>query len=100
MIRFKGRYDDLKWGAHNYSVTRTQKETLDGLWYMMRGLPRTNPLHGTIPEGYFCSQRLDNGAVVIGLHGHSVSVGRNGRVVGNKVYFEDVSLIPSSVPRR
>lgn len=91
MSQFKGRRGDLKWGKYKYPVTRTQKETLDGLRYMMRGLPRapvtnddiTHPSSDDIPVGYFCSQRANNGDVVIGLNNHSVSVHRSGRITSN-----------------
>ena len=84
MGRFPGRPGDFTWGKYDYPVTRTQHETLDGLWYMMSGLPRAHPDNGDMPKGYFCSQRSDNGDVVMGLNHHSVSVDRNGRVTANR----------------
>lgn len=83
MAKFRGLPGDLTWGVYNYPVTRTQKETLEGLHYMMTGLPRAHPANGDMPQGYFCSQRESNGAVVVGLHHHSVSVYRTGRIRGN-----------------
>lgn len=89
--RFKGKRSDLKWGKYDYPVTRTQKDTLDGLWYMMSGLPRTynpeearDPRGYTLPEGGFYSQRPDNGSVIIGLHHFSVTVNRWGRITSNE----------------
>ena len=84
MAKFSARYADLTWGKYDYPVTPIQKRTLEGLEYMMSGLPRTDPKNGDIPAGYFCSQRPDNGDVVIGLYNHSVSVNRNGRVTANR----------------
>jgi hypothetical protein len=84
MARFVGRRKDLTWGPYNYPVTRTQKEALDGLWYMMSGLPQSRSINGYIPEGYFCSQRPDTGEVIMGLHHHSVSIHRNGRITSNE----------------
>lgn len=82
MALFSGRRGDLTWGIYDYPVTRTQKAALEGLKYMMSGLPRA--LDNVIPEGYFCSQRADNGTVIIGLHHCSVNVDRNGRITSNK----------------
>lgn len=84
MAKFPGRRGDLKWGTYDYPVTRTQKATLDGLWYMMSGLPRAHPANGDMPEGYFCSQYHTNGDVVMGLNHHSVSVHRDGRITSNE----------------
>jgi hypothetical protein len=81
MAKFEGQPNDLVWGRRDYPVTRTQKATLDGLRYMMTGLPHSD--HDDIPQGYFCSQNESNGDVVIGLHHHSVSVHRNGRLTAN-----------------
>jgi hypothetical protein len=83
MTRFEGRRGDLTWGIYNYPVTQTQKETLDGLWYMMTGLPRAHPANGNMPKGFFCSQRPESGDVVIGLNHYSVSVHRSGRITSN-----------------
>ena len=83
MARFRGRRDDLKWGIYDYPVTSTQKRTLEGLHHMMNGLPRAHPANGNMPKGYFCSQRIDTGTVVVGLHHHSVSVHRDGRITAN-----------------
>jgi hypothetical protein len=80
MARFAGRDGDLKWGPYNYPVTPTQKATLDGLWYMMSGLPTYNGE----PIGYFASQQPNTGVVFIGLHHKSVSVHRNGRITSNE----------------
>jgi|tagenome__1003787_1003787.scaffolds.fasta_scaffold12071519_1 hypothetical protein len=80
MAKFAGRRGDLTWGTFNYSVTRSQKATLDGLLYMMSGLPWGDSL----PREGFCSQRPDNGVVVIGLHHQSVSVHRSGRITSNQ----------------
>lgn len=84
MARFAGRSGDLKWGKYDYPVTKTQKATLDGLWYMMSGLPRAHPANGDMPVGYFCSQRPSDGVVIMGLHHQSVSVHRNGRITSNQ----------------
>jgi len=85
MVKFAGRKGDLTWGKYDYPVTRTQKEALDGLLYMMSGLPKWSPSNGypLMPQGYFCSQREQDGAVVMGLNHHSVSVHRNGRITSN-----------------
>lgn len=80
-LQFKGRRGDLKWGKFKYPVTRTQKAALEGLRYMMRGVPQAK--YDDIPSGYFCSQRIDNGDVVIGLNNHLVSVHRSGRITSN-----------------
>jgi hypothetical protein len=84
MPRFKGRKGDLTWGRYNYPVTQSQKDTLDGLEYLMRGLPRAHPANGDIPEGYFASQNLLDGGVIIGLHHNSVTVHRTGRITSNE----------------
>jgi hypothetical protein len=85
MAKFAGRRGDLKWGKYDYPVTKTQKATLDGLLYMMSGLPTWHPANGypLMPEGYFCSQYPSDGRVVMGLNHQSVSVHRNGRVTSN-----------------
>lgn len=83
MARFTGRRNDLVWGKFDFSVTRTQKATLDGLWYMLSGLPRVY-MAGDLPAGGFYSQREDTGDVVIGLYHQSVSVHRNGRISSNQ----------------
>lgn len=83
MAKFAGRRGDLKWGKFDYPVTKTQKATLDGLWYMMNGLPRSHSANGDTPEGYFCSQTPSNGDVVMGLHGCSVTIHRTGRITAN-----------------
>ena len=85
VTKFEGRPGDFSWGKYDYPVTRTQKETLDGLQYMMSGLPKS--LEG-LPQGYFCSQRPDNGDVVIGLNHQSVNVDRNGRITSNQTQTE------------
>jgi hypothetical protein len=51
----------------------------------MSGLPQSPE---GIPQGYFCSQRPDNGDVVMGLHHKSVTVDRNGRVTSNQTEGE------------
>lgn len=81
---FKGRSGDLKWGRFDYRVTRTQKEALDGIWYMLTG--QTNAADGTAnapTRGIFCSQVPLNGAMIIGLDHHSVTVYRSGRIISN-----------------
>jgi hypothetical protein len=85
VTKFAGRPGDFSWGKYDYPVTRTQKEALDGLRYLMSGLPQSRE---GIPEGYFCSQRPDNGDVVMGLHHQSVTVDRNGRVTSNQTQTE------------
>lgn len=84
MTKFAGHKGDLTWGKYDFPVTRTQKSTLDGLWYMMSGLPRSHPMNGDMPAGYFCSQRPSSGDVVIGLNHQSVNVHRNGRITSNQ----------------
>lgn len=83
MSIFPGRRADQKWGRYDYPVTKTQKATLDGLWYMLSGLPRAYE-NDRLPQGGFYSQREDTGAVVIGLNHQSVSVHRNGRITSNE----------------
>lgn len=82
MAKYAGKRGDLTWGKYGYPVTRTQKAALDGLWYMMSKLPRA--YNSDIPAGGFCSQREDNGDVIIGLHYCSVNVHRNGRITSNE----------------
>lgn len=93
MAKFAGRKGDLKWGAFDFPVTKTQKATLDGLWYMMSGLPkvpRALSLRPDVSDGWdlpkrcFYSQKESNGDVVIGLNHESVTVRRDGRLVGNE----------------
>lgn len=83
MAKFAGRRGDLTWGVFDYPVTRTQKAALDGLWYMMSGLPRSlnNVRH---PADSFYSQNGSDGAVIIGLNHESVSVHRSGRITSNQ----------------
>lgn len=82
MAKFAGRRNDLVWGKYDYPVTRTQKATLDGLWYMLSGLPRA--YLSDLPRGGFYSQNPDDGGVVIGLHHQSVTVRRTGRITSNQ----------------
>jgi hypothetical protein len=87
LAKFKGRRGDLKWGVYDFPVTRTQKAALDGIWYMLRTLPRAyNPVaeDGELPQGGFYSQRENNGDIVIGLHGNSLTVHRSGRITSNE----------------
>jgi hypothetical protein len=84
---FKGRKGDLKWGVYDYPVTYAQKQALDGLWYLLSGLPRVSgPQDGVwaLPEGGFYSQRPNDGTVIIGLHNRSVSVTRRGLIRSNQ----------------
>lgn len=83
MAKFKGRPGDLVWGRYDYPVTRTQKDALDGIWYMLGGLPRAFNQED-LPAGGFYSQRESSGAVIIGLHHQSVSVHRSGRITSNE----------------
>lgn len=84
MAKFAGRRGDLAWGKYDYPVTRTQKTTLNGLKNLMTGLPHTDIGDRSLPEGYFCSQRPDNGGVIVGLHHRSVTVHRSGRITSNQ----------------
>lgn len=88
MAKFEGRRGDLTWGIYDYPVTKTQFATLDGLWYMMSGLPKGFGQDSkgayALPRGAFYSQRPDNGDVIIGLNHQSVSVHRNGRITSNE----------------
>lgn len=83
MANFPGKRGDRKWGTYDFPVTRTQKEALEGLWHMFRGLPRA---YGStdLPQGGYYSQHPTTGAVLIGLHHNSVSVHRSGRITPNK----------------
>ncbi len=83
MAKFPGRRGDKVWGKFDYPVTRTQKETLDGLWYMMSGLPKSDE-NLDLPTDAFYSQHPVSGDVVIGLVHHSVSVHRSGRLTSNE----------------
>lgn len=83
MAKYKGRRSDLTWGKFDYSVTKTQKASLDGLWYMLSSLPRAYDDDG-LPQSGFYSQREDTGDVVIGLHHQSVNVHRTGRITSNQ----------------
>lgn len=82
-MRYKGKPRDLKWGKYDYPVTPSQKKTLEALWYMMSGLPRS-PENGFTPVGYFCSQRVDTGTVIIGLNHESINVHRSGHITSNE----------------
>lgn len=86
MAKFAGRRGDLTWGKYAYPVTKTQKDALDGIWYMLKGLPRGIEQTGywALPEGGFYSQNLENGSVIIGLHHNSATVYRSGHVVSNE----------------
>jgi hypothetical protein len=83
MAKFPGLPGDLKWGKFDYPVTRSQKNTLDGLHYMMSGLPKHSRTDD-VPIGYFCSQRPHSGDVIIGLNHESVTVNRQGRIKSNE----------------
>lgn len=88
MAKFPGRKGDLVWGIYDYPVTRTQKATLDGLWYMLSGLPKAFGQDGkgvyALPQGGFYSQNTNDGGLVIGLNHQSVTVHRNGRITSNE----------------
>lgn len=83
MAKFAGRRGDLKWGKYDYPVTRTQKDTLDGLVYMFSGLPRAYENPDLWQEGFY-SQHAGDGGVIIGLKHQSVTVDRQGRVMSNE----------------
>jgi hypothetical protein len=83
VTKFDSHRGDLKWGKFDYPVTKTQKATLDGLWYMMSGLPKAYDDDG-LPQGGFYSQNEKTGAVTIGLHHRSVNVHRSGRITSNE----------------
>jgi len=82
---FRGPKGDLTWGTYKYSVTRTQKSSLEGLWHLFKSLPKGNSLDGDrgLPTGGYYSQRPDTGIVIIGLDHQSVSVHRSGRITVN-----------------
>ncbi len=82
---YKDRKGDLVWGRFDYSVTRTQKATLDGIWNLFRSLPRgyDSPDDGS-PQGGFYSQNPSTGAVIVGLNHRSVTVHRTGRITSNQ----------------
>lgn len=82
--RFEARPDDLRWGRFGYPVTRTQKNALDALLYMLSGCVERsyeNPLN---PRGFFCSQYPSDGRVVVGLNHQSLTVWRSGRITSNQ----------------
>lgn len=80
MAKFEGRRGDSTWGTYDYPVTLTQKKSLEGIWYMLSGLPKaTGNLNGLPAEGFY-SQDPGNGDVIIGLFHHSVYVHRDGRI--------------------
>jgi hypothetical protein len=83
MTRFIGSRNDVTWSEFRYPVTRTQKETLNGVWYLLSGTP--NPQGNEMPRGGFYSQRPDTGAVIVGLDHRSVTVHRTGRITVNRV---------------
>ena len=83
MARFTKRPGDLIWGKYNYPVTPTQHMALEGIWWLLRTLPRAIP-EDDLPAGAFYSQNSNNGTVIIGIHHHSVSVYRSGRVKKNQ----------------
>lgn len=99
MAKYLGKRGDLTWGKYDYPVTRTQKQALDGIWYMMSGLPKAYKGSG-LPEGGFCSQRPDTGDVVIGLHHQSVSVHRSGRITSNQRSTRPIGDVFDVQPRR
>lgn len=86
MAKFEGRSDDLVWGKYDYSVTRTQKQALDGLMHVLYGLSpgQINRGDRDLPNGGFYSQRPNDGAVLIGIHHRSVTVYRSGRIKSNE----------------
>lgn len=81
--RYRGQTEDLTWGKYDYKVTRTQKQALDGLLYVVYGLS-PGQIHRGLPNGAFYSQRPNDGAVLIGIHHRSVTVYRSGRIKSNE----------------
>ena len=71
--RFKARYGDLRWGPYDYPVTPTQHETATSL----EGLIKREG------QDFFCSQRPDNGTIIMGTNHRSVDIRRDGRVYSN-----------------
>src|SRR4051794_30217173 len=83
MAKFAGRPGDLKWGKYEYPVTPTQKLSLEGLVYLLHGLPRALDSKD-LWQGGFYSQNPRDGGVIIGLNHQSVTVDRNGRITSNE----------------
>jgi hypothetical protein len=83
MAKYAGRRGDLKWGVYDYPVTRTQKASLDGLLYLMRGLPRAHAMYDLWEAGFY-SQNPNDGGVILGVNHQSVTVHRNGRITSNE----------------
>lgn len=102
MAKFAGRKGDLTWGVYDFPVTVTQKQALDGLWYMMSGLPLGFQQKGrwALPAGAFYSQRETNGDVVIGLNHHSVSVHRSGRITSNERSYRPLGDVFDRTPSK
>lgn len=83
MAKFAGRPGDLKWGKYEYPVTPTQKLSLEGLVYLVHGLPRALR-QPDLWQGGFYSQNPSDGGVIFGLNHQSVTVKRDGRIVSNE----------------
>lgn len=82
---FPGKSKDFKWGRYDYPVTKSQKRSLDALWYLLSGLPREymGSFEDTLAEGSFYSQDAVTGNVTFGLCHKSVTVDRRGRLMSN-----------------
>jgi hypothetical protein len=97
MAKFPGRKGDFHWGIYDYPVTFTQKATLDGLWYMLSGLPKALGQEDkgdyALPQGCYYSQNSNDGGVIIGLNHQSVTVHRNGRITSNERSIGDYHAI-------
>lgn len=66
---------DLTWGDAHYPVTKTQKQALEAIWYVM----------GERTDWFYILRKTD-GAVILGRRGRSVTVYRTGRITSNKDY--------------
>lgn len=86
--RYRGQTEDLTWGKYEYKVTRTQKQALDALLYVLYDLSpgqiNRNLGMRDLPNGGFYSQRPNDGAVLIGIDHRSVTVYRSGRIKSNE----------------
>lgn len=83
MAKFAGRPGDRTWGKYDYPVTITQKASLDGLVYMLSGLPRAQN-QPDLWQGGFYSQNPTDGGVIIGIEHQSLTVHRSGRITSNE----------------
>lgn len=83
-LKFKAKTGDLRWGKYDYPVTRSQKQSLDGIMNLFDTLLPRSSENPKMPHDGFYSQLPLNGAVIIGINHRSVTVNRHGRVISNQ----------------